>query len=301
MKWLYRFRPRGVFWRQYLRWAVLNVPYWIEPYILGVWTLFFVMLWTAGRRGVMANLKAILPRSTALGNLFRTYRVFWNFAWTIDDKVRFKELRIVPDWEFVGREYIERLYAEKGGAIILTAHMGNYDLGAHMFAAMSNRQIVVVRAPEVDPDTRRFEAELDGRTAAEALKTDFNSRANDLALDLLDALQRREIIAVQGDRVTPGIASFPATLFGKKTELPAGPFALAMAARVPVYPVFIFRLGRRRYRLVVREPFEVIRTRDRSEAFAKAMSHWTRELESVLRRAWYQWFHFEPFSQEPPR
>jgi len=301
VKWLHRFHARGVFWRHYLRWAVLNVPYWIEPYILAVWTLFFVLLWKTGRRGVMANLKAILPGSTAMGNLFRTYRVFWNFAWTIDDKVRFKELRIVPDWEFVGREYIDRLYAEKGGAIILTAHMGNYDLGAHMFAAMSKRQIVMVRAPEIDPDTRRFEAELDDRTSAEALKIDFSTRANDLALDLLDALQRDEIIAVQGDRVTPGIASFPATLFGKQTELPSGPFALAMAARVPIYPVFIFRLGRRRYRLVVREPFEVIRTRDRSEAFAKAMAHWTAELEAAVRRAWFQWFYFEPFSQEPPR
>jgi predicted LPLAT superfamily acyltransferase len=299
VKWLHRFRARGVFWRQYLRWAVLNVPYWIEPYILGVWSFLFVLFWTAGRRGVMYNLKAILPGSTSFVNFFRACRVFWNFAWTIDDKVRFKELRVSPDWEFVGREYVTRLNEEKGGAIFLTAHMGNYDLGAHLFAELSKRKIVMVRAPEMDPDTRQFEADLDARTSAEALKVDFSTRASDLAIDLLDALQRGELIAVQGDRVTPGIASQSATLFGRKTELPSGPFALAMAARVPIYPVFIFRLGRRRYRVLSGAPFDVKRTRDRAEAFEKAMAHWTCELEGVLRQAWFQWFYFDPFSKEP--
>ena len=301
MRLLRRFHAYGVFWRQFLRWAVVNVPYWIEPFMLGVWTFFFFLLWHTGRRGVMYNLGAILPGSSRVANFFRVYRVLWNFAWTIDDKVRFKELRVVPDWEFVGREHIDQLHAEKGGAIILTAHMGNYDLGAHVFAAVSQREIVMVRAPEVDPETRQYEAESEARTGRDALKVDFSTRAGELAIDLMHALQRGEIIAVQGDYVTKGIAALPATLFGRKTEVPAGPFALSMAARVPIYPLFVFRLGRRRYRLVAGAPFVVKRTRDRAEAFEAAVAEWTRELEKVLRLAWYQWFYFHPFSEERPR
>lgn len=294
MSWRRRFLPHGVFWRHFLRWAVLNVPYWLEPFILGLWTGLF-LFWTSGRRGVMKNLSAILPGSWRITNFFRVYRVFWNFAWVIDDKVRFKELRVVPDWEFAGREHFDRLRAEAGGAIILTAHMGNYDLGAHLFAEMSKRPIVMVRAPETDPETRRFEEEAHDRTNAEGLKIDFSTRANELALDLLHAVQRGEIIAIQGDRVTPGISSLPATLFGKPTRVPAGPFALSMAARVPIYPLFIMRLGRRRYRLVVGAPFDVQRTRDRNEAFEAAVAKWTRELEAVVKAGWQQWFAFEPF------
>ncbi|HUR81667.1 MAG TPA: lysophospholipid acyltransferase family protein [Thermoanaerobaculia bacterium] len=294
MKWPRRFLVRGVFWRHLLRSAVLNVPYWLEPVILAFWALLF-LLWGPGRRGVMKNLSAILPGSSALMNFFRVYRVMWNFAWTIDDNVRFKELHVVPDWEFVGREHFDRLVNEPGGAIILTAHMGSYDLGAHLFAQTSNRRIVMVRAPEIDPETHRFEETHAGRTP---LQIDFSSRASDLAIDLLHALQRGEIIAVQGDRVTPGISSLRTTFFGKPTALPSGPFALSMAARVPIYPLFIARLGRRRYRLVVGEPFDVRRTRDRAEAFDAAMSRWTRELESVVRDAWFQWYTFEPFGEE---
>jgi predicted LPLAT superfamily acyltransferase len=295
VSWLRRFRPHGVFWRHFLRWAVINVPYWVEAVLLGFWAMLF-MFWGAGRRGIMANLRSILPGSRPLANLFRAYRVMWNFAWTIDDNVRFKELRVVPDWEFVGREHFERLVNEPGGAIILTAHMGSYDLGAYLFAQMSKRQIVMVRAPEIDPQTQHFEEKQRGQP--ESLKVDFSTRSTELAIDLLHALQRGEIIAVQGDRVTPGISTLPATLFGQKTTLPAGPFALSMAARVPVYPLFIVRLGRRRYRLVVGAPFDVRRTRDRAEAFDTAMAQWTRELEAVVRPAWFQWYTFHPFAEE---
>ncbi len=297
MSWRQRFVVHGVFWRQLLRFAVLSVPIWIEPAIMAFWPLFF-LLWGPGRRGVMRNLSAILPGSSALMNFFRVYRVFWNYAWSIADNVRFKEVRVSPDWEFVGLEHFEQLQASAGGAIILTAHMGNYDLGAHLFAERSHRPIVMVRAPETDPRTRAFEEAQHGRLHADGLKVDFSTRASELALDLLEALQRGEIIAVQGDRVTPGISALPATLFGRETYVPAGPFALAMAARVPIYPLFIVRRGRRRYRLVTSPPFHVVRGADRSASFQQAVALWTRELETVIKSAWYQWFAFEPFSEE---
>jgi predicted LPLAT superfamily acyltransferase len=297
VSWHRRFLINGVFWRQFLRFAVHNVPLWLEPAVIACWALI-VLLWGPGRRGVMRNLSAILPGSLAIANFFRTYRVFWNFAWTITDNMRFRELRVSPEWEFTGREYFEELQARQGGAIILTAHMGNYDLGAHVFAETSGRRIVMIRAPETDTDTRAFEESHAARTAAAGLKIDFSTRSADLALDLLQALQTGEIIAIQGDRVTPGIAALPATLFGKKMEVPAGPFALSMAARVPVYPLFIMRAGLRRYRLAAMKPFEVTRTRDRAAAFDSAVQQWTRDLEALVREAWYQWFAFEPYSEE---
>jgi phosphatidylinositol dimannoside acyltransferase len=296
--WLRRFLVQGVFWRKLLRFGVFNVPLLLEPLMIATWALVF-LLWGPGRRGVMRNLAAIRPGSSRVANFFGTYRVFWNFAWTITDNVRFKELRVVPDWEFVGIEHFHSLQAHEGGAIILTAHMGNYDLGAQLFAELSKRKIVMVRAPESDPQTRRYEEELHGRTTHDALTVDFSTRASDLALDLLASLQRGEIIAIQGDRVTAGISALPATLFGKPMQVPAGPFALSMSARVPIYPLFIVRLGRRRYRLVVSEPFHVVRTRDRHEAFARAVAEWTRELERVVHAAWYQWFTFQPYFEEP--
>jgi len=282
-----RFQVRGVFWRQFARWAVLNVPPWIEPAILAFWSLFF-LLWGPGRRGVMRNLALILPRSTALANLFRCYRVVWNFACSLDDTTRFRERLLMPSWELAGREHLEAL-RDGGGAILLTAHMGSYDLGAHLFAEVSGRRIVMVRAPEVDPQTREFEE----ARLPDAVETQFNTDGSELALDLLHAVRDGAIVAIQGDRMAGEIAGVPATLFGVPVEIPAGPFALAMAARVPIYPIFVIRRGRWRYRLRAEAPFEVVRSRDRDADLAAAAARWAATLEQVIRDDWQQWFAFE--------
>jgi lauroyl/myristoyl acyltransferase len=290
--WRRRFLVRGVFWRQFLHWSIGTVPVWIEPAAIAFWSAFF-LLWGPGRRGVMRNLTAIKPGSTAIANFFRCYRVFWNYAWAIVDTVRFKEERTIPDWEFVGWKHFEAMQA-RGGAILLTAHMGSYDLGAQIFSQTSQQRIVMVRAPEPDPQTRAFEE----RHRADGLHIEFNTQTSELALDLLHAVTSGGIVAIQGDRVTEGISALPATLFGKPMQVPAGPFALAMAARVPIYPVFVVRRGRRRYRLVSSEPIEITRSANRDADFAAAVAKWTARLESLIGEAWYQWFAFEPFSPE---
>ncbi len=295
-------RPRSpahrVLWRQALRIAVLNTPIWIEAILIGSASLFF-LLWGPGRRGVMDNLRAIKPGSWPVINFFRVYRVFWNYAWSITDTVRFREDGTMPDWEFTGIEHYEKLRAHEGGAVILTAHMGSYDLGAHVFSATSNRKIVMVRAPEIDPETHAFEQKQQERSRTEALRIDFNTKASELALDLLHAIKNGDIVAIQGDRVTPGIATIPATLFGRSARIPAGPFALAMAARVPIFPVFIVRAGRRRYRLVSCAPIHVERlSRHRDDDLRAAAEQWSKQLEDVIARGWYQWFAFEAFADE---
>jgi lauroyl/myristoyl acyltransferase len=292
--WWRRFSVRGVVWRQLLRFAILHVPPWIEPIVMAFWSAFF-LLWGPGRRGVMRNLKVIKPGSSAIANFFRCYRVFWNYAWTIADNVRFKELRTIPDWEFTGWNHFQEMQAANG-AILLTAHMGSYDLGAHLFSETSTRRIVMVRAPEEDVETREFEE----HHGAEGLRIEFNTRATELAFDLLDTVREGAIVAIQGDRVMGSISALPATLFGRATSVPAGPFALAMAARVAIYPVFVVRVGRRRYRLVTSRPIEITRSRNRDDDFARAVAQWMTELEHVVRGCWYQWFTFEPYWPETP-
>lgn len=283
-----RFGAYGVGWRRLLRHGAVHVPPWLEPIVIGWWSAFF-LLWGPGRKAVMRNLKAVKPGSYAAINFFRCYRVFWNYAWTLIDTARFNELRVVPDWEFTGYEHYKALQ-KSGGAIVLSAHMGSYDLAAHLFSEESGLRMVVVRAPEPDPETRAYEQE---RKPA-GVEIESNVQATDLAIDLLHAVRDGGVVAIQGDRVTGEIADMPATLFGKPTRLPAGPFALAMASRAPIHPLFIVRTGRRRYRVIALPPIAVARSRDRDAAFRQALEAWTHDLEEVVRRWWFQWFAFEP-------
>lgn len=295
---LRQFRPRGVFWRRYLAWAVRSVPWYIEMMTVTAWTALFWLLWAPGRRAVATNLASILPRSWPIANLFRVFRVFLAFAWNFTDAARYNELHTMVDWEFEGIEHLRALAKSDDGAIILTAHMGNYDLGSYLFAENIGRKITVVRVPEVDPESEEY-SRTRREYVSESLKVRYNQAADRLALELVDTLRSGEVVAIQGDRVLEGLASTPSTLFGRSCRLPTGPFVLAMTTRVPIYPLFVSRVGMRRYRIMTHPPIHVERTsRDRDHDIAGAVETWRAILENVIREHWQQWFTFEPFFEE---
>lgn len=293
-----RFLTRGVFWRQLHYWAVRNIPFYLQPLITLVWSLLFFMFATRVRRGAVRNLSAILPGSHPFANFFRAIAVFWDFACTLTDTNRFKAMGTMVDWEFEGLEHFDQLRDATQGAIILTAHMGNYDLGAYLFVERIKRPMTIVRAPETDPDTHRWEQETRPAWADGEFRIDFNTESGMLALDLIQALRENKIVAIQGDRITPGISTFRSTFFDRPMLFPSGPFALAMATQAPIHPLFVIRIGWMRYRVVTTPPFLCTRTgRDRERDIERAVLQWRGVLESVIGTHWSKWHMFEPFDE----
>lgn len=282
-----------------LAWAVNNISYALEPLQMWVWTFFFFVFWGSGRRAVMQNLSKIVPGSTPLGNFFRAYRVFLEFAWTFTDSTQFLERQTGFDWEFEGREYLGAISNTSTGAIVLTAHMGNYDLGSYMFSRHLNRPITTIRAPEVDPASHAYSAAQRERIDSR-FRVLYNTDPTTLAYQLVEVIGDGQIVAIQGDRALPGVPAREITMFGARTSLPIGPFALAMATRVPIHPMFIARIGRRRYRVIAMAPITCVRSSgvSRDDAIADAMNEWVASLELVITRHWYQWFTFVPFDRE---
>src|SRR5262249_18746230 len=145
--WFHRFAVRGIFWRQYLDWAVSNVPFYFFPVLIWLWTIFFFFFAAPARRAVLSHLAVILPGSSRLTNYMRAWRTFYNFDWTITEGSQYKLNKADFNYEIEGEEVLAQLAAAKS-AIVLTAHMGNYDLGAALFAEKFQREIRMVRAPE---------------------------------------------------------------------------------------------------------------------------------------------------------
>ena len=74
--------------------------------------------------------------------------------------------------------------------------------------------------------------------------------------------------------------------------MPAGPVTLARTARASVLPAFVLREGRRRYRLVFREPFHLEHTRDRDGDLEAGVQRIASDVEWAITEAPYQWFCF---------
>jgi lauroyl/myristoyl acyltransferase len=298
-----RFAVRGVFWREYLDWATVHLPFYFYPVNVFFFTLFFFFFAAPARRALVANLGIILPGSGPALNHLRAFRILWNFAWTITDAALYKLHREEFAYEIIGAKWLEQLGASPS-AIVLTAHMGSYDLGAALFAEKFDREIRMVRAPEPDSQTAQHLSSSLEQTGAGAVKVDYNTSGALLSFDLLNALRAGEIVSIQGDRVDGEVARVSASLFGTNVRLPNGPFVLAQVAGVPIYPLFIARAGYRSYQVIVYEPIAVLRTSHaREHDIADAVAKWCAVLEDIIARSWDQWFAFTPIfsSDEPTR
>ena len=292
--WFRQFAVRGVFWRRYLDFGVSNVPIYLRAVMIFLWTCFFFFFAAPARRAILSNLGVILPDSSRLTNCARAWLTLYHFAWTIADAADHKLAQTEFVYEVEGEENLEQL-AAGGGAIVLTAHMGNYDLGAALFARRYQRELRMVRAPEGDAETARHLDESLERAAAGAVKVAYNTSATALPLELLQALRAGEIVSIQGDRAIAGVSQREARLFGEVVRLPDGPFILALVAEAPIYPLFIWRTAFHRYKILTLPPFYCRRENDsREAAVARAMAVWCRTLEEVVRPNWSQWFSLVP-------
>jgi lauroyl/myristoyl acyltransferase len=291
--WLSRFAVRGVFWRHYLDWAVVNLPFYFYPIPLIFFTVFFFFFAAPARRSIVANLSVVLPGSAPAMNYLRAFRTLYNFAWTIAEAAIARILKAEFSYEIIGAEWLEQLGAAPG-AVVLTAHMGSYDLGAALFAEKFHREIRVVRAPEPDRHTAQHLSASLAKAGAGAVKVDYNTAGALLSFDLLKALREGEIVSIQGDRVEGQVAQVSAPLFGRAASLPNGPFVLGLVAQVPIYPLFIARTGCRSYQIIVYEPIRLKPTGNREEDISRGVLQWCAILEEVIAAHWDQWFAFTP-------
>lgn len=296
MRRLRRFAVRGVFWREYLDWAVLNVPFYMHFILLCFWTAFFFFFAAPARRAIVANLNVVLPGSSRAMNHLRAVRTFYNFAWSITDAASYRLTRSPFSFEIVGAEFLDELAAAHG-AIVLTAHMGSYDLGAALFAQKFNRELRMVRAPEPDEETEQHLRSSVRQAGEGAVKINYNTAGALLSFDLLNALRAGEIVSIQGDRAMANVAQTSATLFGKTVRLPNGPFVLARAAETAIFPLFLARSGFRKYTVIVRAPIRVQRETD----IAAAVAQWCCALAETVAHHWPQWFAFAPLFEADER
>jgi lauroyl/myristoyl acyltransferase len=289
-----KFAVESVFWRRVIDWSVRCLPAIFHRPL--IWTAAFLFFFVAApaRRTLLRNLELIRPDWQRIANYLRVVHIFANFGWSLTDAAAYRILKPRFRYELEGARFLEHLATGKGG-IVLTAHMGNYDLGAALFAERFHRGIKMVRAPEPDALAAQHIDLALQQSSGGAVQIGYSSEGTLLVFDLLHDLRNGEIISIQGDRVIGEIGRAPANFCGNRILLPNGPFALAFASETPIYPLFVVRTGYRKYRLIAGEPIVCHRgDRSREEIMTQAMEKWTRILEKILRSYWSQWFAFTP-------
>ncbi|NJM36699.1 MAG: hypothetical protein HC845_01830 [Akkermansiaceae bacterium] len=275
--------------------ALRVTPWFLEPVLIAPWTFLFFVIGKNQRCAVAGNLQALFPHWGKWRASFGAWRVFWNFALTLVDAQRCETQTGDVDWIIDGIKNIDDLNDCQKGCVILTAHMGNYDLAAPFFAARFQRTLYTVRAPEREPETQKLrEAEIRQKEILYPnFRTLYNQDGNLLGIELARLLGEGNIVAVQGDRVVFDVSPMDVEVEpGLIMRLPRGPLYLAQATGAPCFPLFILRDGWRRYQICALPQMRLPpRRRGQDDEAAKI---WANTILHQIRRHWSQWYVFEP-------
>lgn len=279
----------GIFWYRFHRWGVRFLPSWGIALLMPLFVTFFFLALRNIREAIGANLEPVLGPCGWLKRQARTYRTLWTFSWCLSERYERLSTRRKFKVALEGAEHWRQLCASDQGFILVTAHIGNWEVGSMLPATEERRKVHVVREAEGDPRAQRFFSDLIRQAACSNHATHFAGDPQ-LGMTLLDALRQGEIVALQGDRPRAGGRTAEAVLFGQTYPMPVGPAALARAAEVPILPVFVFREGRLRYRSAIRPPIYVSRTRDRHGDVEDAVHQLAAELQWAINHRPHQWF-----------
>ncbi|MEM9914801.1 MAG: lysophospholipid acyltransferase family protein [Planctomycetota bacterium] len=220
------------------------------------------------RRAVRANLRRVLGADTSAKEIDRVGQAvvasFYDFVCEVGanhDQPFDQLLARIVDIE--GKEAFLAERQNQRGAILVTAHFGNFEVGLAAMREIEERVHVVFQR---DQQSRfeRIRSQLHHNLGIIETPID-DGMASWLALR--DALQADAVVMLQGDRVMPGQRSLDVPCFDGHLALPIGPAKLALMTGASLIPVFAVRTPAKKtgadadhpagVRIVLGQPIEV--------------------------------------------
>lgn len=180
-------------------------------------------------------------------------------------------------YEVEGMAFFDELESAPGGFLMLSSHVGSYEMAGYMLVSKKKTINAVVFAGESATVSRYREQALQKNNMRPVVVR--NDMSHLFALNA--ALDRGEIVTMDADRANGSRKSVHCSFMHSDATFPEGPFTLARLKEVPMLAVFVMKEGIQRYRILVRQ---VSNARE-----------YASELENVLHRYPAQWFNFYDF------
>lgn len=244
-------------------------------------------------RRARANYSAFAPGDR--GSSSRLARgAFRNYARTVLDFLVLEkllaELKQTPG--AISLEPLHRVLAEGRGAIVVTPHLGNWDLGAAAIATCG-RPVHAVTDPFGPPA-------VDGlvRASRERLGVGVIPVGPASARAALRALRRNEVLLLACD-IDKGGAGVPVRFLGRRVVLPAGPAHLSLRTGAKLIPGYMRRREDGRHESRLLEPLAEAVGKDGQTPAAELTQAIADAFEEMIRVEPSQWFAFHSLSRRP--
>jgi KDO2-lipid IV(A) lauroyltransferase len=179
---------------------------------------------------------------------------------------------------------IARAHARGRGVIVVTGHIGNWELAGAYIAARGVPIVGVVR--------RMTNPLFDRYLTTTRERAGLGVIADDPARRVPRALRGGQVVALVADQGVKGMASTYVPFFGRLAKTPRGPGVFALRLGVPLVVGTAIRLPSGKYRALV-EPIDVTDTGDRERDVDAVVTRYTGVLERWVRQypEQYLWHH----------
>jgi len=220
----------------------------------------------------------------AVNQAFRSYARYWLEVFRLPGETpESLARRVVVE----GIEHVEAATAGGRGVLVVTPHLGNWDLGGAWVATAGYRPVTVA---EVLEPPELFEWFCAYRRQ---LGMDIVPIGDGAGTTLLRALREGRVVGLLSDRDLSR-TGVEVEFFGERTTLPSGPATLALRAGVDIVPATLLFEGPHGHRLIFCPPVPVARQGSLREDIARITQVVAGELELLVRRAPEQWHLLQP-------
>ncbi len=184
-----------------------------------------------------------------------------------------------------GFEYFDAALAQGRGALLITGHLGNWELGGSYIAARG----VPVDAIARHMSNRVFERYLTRVRERFGVRVIFDEAA---VRHIPRATRENRVVGMLSDQGVAGLASAFVPFFSRLAKTPRGPAVFALRLQVPVLFVVPVRLPSGSYRLVV-ERVDVEESGDREADVVALVAKYTARMEYWVSQypGQYFWQH----------
>ncbi|MBK1440795.1 hypothetical protein JHJ32_12410 [Parapedobacter sp. ISTM3] len=255
-------------------------------YLLLVFVSLYYFLFSRQQTSAIYRYFRTRRQQSRLQSLINTYRNYFVFGQTIIDKVAITAgLAHKYTYEFDGIDHIRQLAKNNSAGILISAHVGNFEVSQH-FMGEFDKQIHLVTTDEEQRAIKSYLASIMAKP-----KTGFIVVKDDLShvFEINRVIGEKGIICFTGDRFVGGTKTLTADLLGQPARFPAGPFLISSRLSTPVLFVYVMRERRKHYHLYARKA--VFDHRD-----AKSLLQaYTQSIEQILTKYPLQWFNYYDF------
>ena len=239
--------------------------------------------------GIRENMRTVGLDEAAAAKAARA--VFHGFGHMMIDifRIRARGPGMVPPLPAHARDdrALRRLPDPTRGCLLVTGHLGNWELGG-IYLVQHGFRLAEVGQPELDPDVHVLRSEIRSRSGIEWIEIGSSMGT---ALRVREAIERGVHVALLADRPYAD-DHIVVDFFGRPTPFLRSPVRLARFCGVPIVPAYLLSNHDHTYRSWFGDPLVVDPDADPDVEDARIMGEVAKVIERGIREDPGQWYNF---------